>query len=71
MRDTTERPEAVEAGTVKLVGTSREKIVAEARRLLVDADAYATMARAHNPYGDGKAVQRIVQTVCGLPALSP
>ncbi|KRB98965.1 UDP-N-acetyl glucosamine 2-epimerase [Hydrogenophaga sp. Root209] len=71
MRDTTERPEAVEAGTVKLVGTSREKIVAEARRLLVDADAYATMSRAHNPYGDGKAVQRIVQTVCGLPALSP
>lgn len=71
MRDTTERPEAVEAGTVKLVGTSREKIVAEARRLLVDADAYATMSRAHNPYGDGKAVQRIVQTVCGLPALNP
>ncbi len=71
MRDTTERPEAVEAGTVKLVGTSREKIVAEARRLLVDADAYATMSRAHNPYGDGMAVQRIVQTVCGLPALHP
>ncbi len=71
MRDTTERPEAVEAGTVKLVGTSREKIVAEARRLLVDADAYATMSRAHNPYGDGKAVQRIVNTVCGLPALNP
>lgn len=71
MRDTTERPEAVEAGTVKLVGTSREKIVAEARRLLVDADAYATMSRAHNPYGDGKAVQRIVQTVCCLPALNP
>ena len=63
MRDTTERPEAVEAGTVKLVGTSREKIVAEARRLLVDADAYATMSRAHNPYGDGKAVQRIVESI--------
>ena len=71
MRDTTERPEAVEAGTVKLVGTSREKIVAEARRLLVDADAYATMSRAHNPYGDGKAVLRIVNTVCGLPAMNP
>lgn len=70
MRDTTERPEAVEAGTVKLVGTSREKIVAEARRLLVDADAYATMSRAHNPYGDGKAVQRIVQAVCAFPPLN-
>jgi UDP-N-acetylglucosamine 2-epimerase (non-hydrolysing) len=60
MRDTTERPEAVEAGTVKLVGTSREKIVAEARRLLSDAGAYADMSRAHNPYGDGKAVARIM-----------
>lgn len=60
MRDTTERPEAVEAGTVKLVGTSREKIVAEARHLLLDAGAYATMSRAHNPYGDGKAVERII-----------
>ena len=70
MRDTTERPEAVEAGTVMLVGTSREKIVAEARRLLVDADAYAAMSRAHNPYGDGQAVQRIVQAVCTFPASS-
>ena len=70
MRDTTERPEAVEAGTVKLVGTSREAIVTEARRLLVDADAYATMSRAHNPYGDGQAVQRIVQAVCAFPALN-
>lgn len=69
MRDTTERPEAVQAGTVKLVGTSREKIVSEARRLLVDADAYAAMSRAHNPYGDGQAVQRIVQAVCAFPAL--
>lgn len=63
MRDTTERPEAVEAGTVMLVGTSREKIVAEARRLLVDADAYAAMSRAHNPYGDGKAVERIIEHI--------
>lgn len=63
MRDTTERPEAVEAGTVQLVGTSREKIVAEARRLLTDEQAYATMSRAHNPYGDGQAVQRIVAQV--------
>lgn len=63
MRDTTERPEAVEAGTVQLVGTSREKIVAEARRLLTDTKAYAAMSRAHNPYGDGQAVQRIVAQV--------
>ena len=63
MRDTTERPEAVEAGTVQLVGTSREKIVAEARRLLTDEQAYATMSRAHNPYGDGQAVARIVQQI--------
>ena len=71
MRDTTERPEAVEAGTVKLVGTSREAIVSEARRLLVDGDAYTTMSRAHNPYGDGNAVQRIVQAVCDFPSLNP
>lgn len=63
MRDTTERPEAVDAGTVQLVGTSREKIVAEARRLLTDEQAYAAMSRAHNPYGDGQAVQRIVALV--------
>jgi UDP-N-acetylglucosamine 2-epimerase (non-hydrolysing) len=61
MRDTTERPEAVEAGTVKLVGTDRKKIVAEVTRLLTDSDAYATMSRAHNPYGDGQASARIVQ----------
>lgn len=63
MRDTTERPEAVEAGTVQLVGTSREKIVAETHRLLTDEQAYAAMSRAHNPYGDGQAVQRIVAQV--------
>jgi UDP-N-acetylglucosamine 2-epimerase (non-hydrolysing) len=66
MRDTTERPEAVEAGTVKLVGTSREKIVSEARRLLTDNQAYAVMSRAHNPYGDGKAVERIVQHILSM-----
>jgi UDP-N-acetylglucosamine 2-epimerase (non-hydrolysing) len=59
MRDTTERPEAVEAGTVKLVGTDRATIVREANRLLDDAAAYDAMARAHNPYGDGKAASRI------------
>ncbi len=59
MRDTTERPEAVDAGTVKLVGTDTDLIVREANSLLDDADAYELMARAHNPYGDGLASQRI------------
>lgn len=63
MRETTERPEAVEAGTVRLVGTSSGRIVAEAFRLLDDASAYAEMSRAHNPYGDGSASARIVQRV--------
>lgn len=66
MRDTTERPEAVEAGTVKLVGTSRETIVAEVRRLLTDEQAYATMSRAHNPYGDGKASEKIIDLIRNL-----
>lgn len=66
MRDTTERPEAVDAGTVRLVGTSRERIVSETRRLLQDDSAYATMSRAHNPYGDGKAVQRIVEHILNM-----
>jgi UDP-N-acetylglucosamine 2-epimerase (non-hydrolysing) len=59
MRDTTERPEAVQAGTVKLVGTNAERIAAEANALLNDPAAYAAMSRAHNPYGDGQASQRI------------
>ncbi|MFG6551036.1 non-hydrolyzing UDP-N-acetylglucosamine 2-epimerase [Sulfitobacter sp. M21595] len=59
MRDTTERPEAVDAGTVKLVGTDTNLIVREANSLLDDAAAYELMARAHNPYGDGLASQRI------------
>jgi UDP-N-acetylglucosamine 2-epimerase (non-hydrolysing) len=59
MRDTTERPEAVEAGTVKLVGTDPITIVREANRLLDDAAAFDAMARAHNPYGDGRAAVRI------------
>lgn len=60
MRDTTERPEAVEAGTVKLVGTDVNKIVAELGRLLTDKSAYENMSFAHNPYGDGLACQRII-----------
>jgi UDP-N-acetylglucosamine 2-epimerase (non-hydrolysing) len=68
MRDTTERPEAVSAGTVKLVGTDEAAIVAETTRLLTDADAYAAMAAVHNPYGDGKAVGRIVEALAAWDA---
>ena len=60
MRDTTERPEAVSAGTVKLVGTDVNLIVSEVRNLLVNEAAYADMSRAHNPYGDGQACKRIL-----------
>ncbi len=63
MRDTTERPEAVDAGTVRLVGTDEGRIVAEATRLLDDPEAYAAMSVAHNPYGDGKAVPRILGAI--------
>ena len=69
MRETTERPEAVEAGTVRLVGTAVERIVAEAGRLLDDAAAYAAMSRAHNPYGDGHASERIVRELVREAAL--
>jgi UDP-N-acetylglucosamine 2-epimerase (non-hydrolysing) len=60
MRDTTERPEAVDAGTVKLVGTDTATIVREVSTLLSDSEAYHTMSRAHNPYGDGHACSRIL-----------
>jgi UDP-N-acetylglucosamine 2-epimerase (non-hydrolysing) len=59
MRDTTERPEGVEAGTAILVGTDPDRIVTEAGRLLADTSHYDTMSRAHNPFGDGKAALRI------------
>jgi UDP-N-acetylglucosamine 2-epimerase (non-hydrolysing) len=59
MRDVTERPEAVEAGTVRLVGSDRHKIVKEVTRLIVDSNEYEKMSRAHNPYGDGTACERI------------
>ncbi|HAT8543407.1 non-hydrolyzing UDP-N-acetylglucosamine 2-epimerase [Vibrio vulnificus] len=64
MRDTTERPEAVAAGTVKLVGTDVEKIVSNLNTLLSDSEAYQAMSFAHNPYGDGKACQRILDSLC-------
>lgn len=63
MRDTTERPEAVEAGTVILVGTNKDKIVDEANKLLNETFAYKAMSKLHNPYGDGMASQRIVSYI--------
>ncbi|OHB60356.1 MAG: UDP-N-acetylglucosamine 2-epimerase [Planctomycetes bacterium RBG_13_46_10] len=63
MRDTTERPEAVGAGTVKLVGTDRRMIVDEVSTLLTDEKSYIAMANAVNPYGDGKACERIVRAI--------
>lgn len=63
LRDTTERPEAVEAGTVKLVGTEKDAVYRETRKLLVDSKAYDKMANACNPYGDGKAAQRIIRAI--------
>ncbi|MFN0122472.1 MAG: non-hydrolyzing UDP-N-acetylglucosamine 2-epimerase [Blastocatellia bacterium] len=63
MRDVTERPEGVAAGTVKLVGTTRETIVGEVRCLLEDKSTYAQMSQAVNPYGDGHASQRIVDAI--------
>ncbi|GAA4764911.1 UDP-N-acetylglucosamine 2-epimerase (non-hydrolyzing) VpsA [Stakelama sediminis] len=63
MRETTERPEGVEAGTAKLVGSNADRIVAEMAHLLDDAGAYDAMARAHNPFGDGRASARIAERV--------
>ncbi|RRA90388.1 non-hydrolyzing UDP-N-acetylglucosamine 2-epimerase [Paenimyroides viscosum] len=63
MRDTTERPEAVEAGTVILVGTNVEKIVLETNKLLADTEYYTAMSELHNPYGDGKACERIISFI--------
>jgi len=63
LRETTERPEGIDAGTVKLVGTNRNDIVRETRRLLEDRSAYESMAAAVNPYGDGKASRRIVNAL--------
>jgi len=66
MRDTTERPEALEAGTVKLVGTESEMIIKEAQKLLNDNIEYEKMSKAHNPYGDGKACEKIVKFIKGI-----
>lgn len=63
LRDTTERPEAVEAGTVRLIGTDKDRVYEETKRLLTDKDAYDAMSNAVNPYGDGQASRRIVQAI--------
>lgn len=63
LREKTERPEAVEAGTVRLVGTDRDRIMAEASRLVEDEGLYQAMARVHNPYGDGRASERILGAI--------
>ncbi|MDC0886638.1 UDP-N-acetylglucosamine 2-epimerase (non-hydrolyzing) [Altererythrobacter sp.] len=65
MRETTERPEGVEAGTAKLVGTDEDLIVREVERLLDDSEAYEAMARAHNPFGDGKTSGRVAELLAG------
>lgn len=66
MRDNTERPEAVTAGTVRLVGTDSARIVCEAKKLLEDEEAYRAMSLAHNPYGDGQASERIAKVLASL-----
>lgn len=63
MRENTERPESLESGTVKLVGTDRKKIVAETSKLLDDASEYEKMKKAINPYGDGTAATKIVKVI--------
>ena len=63
MREQTERPEAVQAGTVRLVGTNREKIIQEVTSLLEDQAVFQAMSLAHNPYGDGQACRRIVDVL--------
>ena len=63
LRNTTERPEGIDAGTLKLVGTDSEVIYRETVRLLTDGEEYARMSRASNPYGDGHASERIVDAI--------
>jgi UDP-N-acetylglucosamine 2-epimerase (non-hydrolysing) len=63
MRDTTERPEGIRAGTALLVGTDQRKIVSELNRLLDDRSAYEKMAHAHNPFGDGNAASQIAEII--------
>lgn len=71
LRDNTERPEAVRAGTVRLVGTDPETVVRRIEELLINADAYAVMARAVNPYGDGTAASRSLEAVRNMLGSAP
>jgi UDP-N-acetylglucosamine 2-epimerase (non-hydrolysing) len=71
LRDTTERPEAVDAGTVVLAGTGQEAVLREARKLLDDRNHYRRMSEALNPYGDGKASRRIARFLLHRYGLSP
>ncbi|HCR0880621.1 TPA: UDP-N-acetylglucosamine 2-epimerase (non-hydrolyzing), partial [Enterobacter hormaechei] len=66
MRETTERPEAVSAGTVKMVGTNKKLIVESVQQLLIDTDMYKKMSQSINPYGDGNSVENIVRIVRGM-----
>ena len=66
MRDTTERPEAVDSGTVILVGTDKQRIVNECNDLLVNTEKYHKMSALHNPYGDGKACEKIVKFLLAI-----
>jgi UDP-N-acetylglucosamine 2-epimerase (non-hydrolysing) len=68
MRDNTERPEAVEAGTARLIGTAEERVVAEVARLLTNDAAYAAMAQAINPYGDGRSAGRVLDATARMLA---
>jgi UDP-N-acetylglucosamine 2-epimerase (non-hydrolysing) len=70
MRDTTERPEALNAGTVKLVGTNSQKIISEVEHLLADASSYQKMSLTHNPYGDGNSCEKILSVLSGEIAKS-
>jgi UDP-N-acetylglucosamine 2-epimerase (non-hydrolysing) len=63
MRETSERREAIDAGVAKLVGTDAEKIVLETTALLTDLEAYSSMARVHNPFGDGTAARQIIEDI--------
>jgi UDP-N-acetylglucosamine 2-epimerase (non-hydrolysing) len=67
LREVTERPEAIQAGTARLVGTDPQRIVSETVRLLTDPAEYNRMARAVNPYGDGRAAERIVSALLSEP----
>jgi UDP-N-acetylglucosamine 2-epimerase (non-hydrolysing) len=69
LRETTERPEGVEAGVVRLIGTDRETVRREVERLLTDSEAHAAMARAVNPYGDGHAAERCLGAIRALLGL--